>query len=30
MAVLQPSVPSLPIPMMLVALRVMIRTVVAE
>ncbi|MDN4600245.1 pyroglutamyl-peptidase I [Paenibacillus sp. F6_3S_P_1C] len=30
MAVLQPSVPSLPIPMMLDALRVMIRTVVAE
>ncbi|WP_458460898.1 pyroglutamyl-peptidase I [Paenibacillus sp.] len=30
MAVLQPSVPSLPIPMMLDALRIMIRTVVAE
>ncbi|OAX50721.1 pyroglutamyl-peptidase I [Paenibacillus sp. AD87] len=30
MAVFQPSVPSLPIPMMLDALRVMIRTVVAE
>ncbi|WP_340389284.1 pyroglutamyl-peptidase I [Paenibacillus sp. FSL E2-0151] len=30
MAVLQPSVPSLPIPMMLDALRIMIRTVVAD
>ncbi|WP_340400746.1 pyroglutamyl-peptidase I [Paenibacillus sp. FSL H8-0079] len=30
MAVLQPSVPALPIPMMLDALRIMIRTVVAE
>ncbi|WFR65711.1 pyroglutamyl-peptidase I [Paenibacillus amylolyticus] len=30
MAVLQPSIPSLPIPMMLDALRIMIRTVVAE
>ncbi|PJN57985.1 Pyrrolidone-carboxylate peptidase [Paenibacillus sp. GM1FR] len=30
MGVLQPSVPSLPIPMMLDALRIMIRTVVAE
>lgn len=30
MAVLQPSVPSLPIPMMLDALRMMIRTVVAD
>lgn len=30
MAVLKPSVPSLPIPMMLDALRIMIRTVVAE
>ncbi|PQP83160.1 peptidase C15 [Paenibacillus sp. PCH8] len=30
MAVLQPSVPSLPIPVMLDALRVMVRTVVAE
>ncbi|ETT33032.1 Pyroglutamyl-peptidase I [Paenibacillus sp. FSL R5-192] len=30
MAVLQPSVPSLPIPMMLDALRIMIRTVVAN
>lgn len=30
MAVLQPSVPSLPIPVMLDALRIMIRTIVAE